>query len=62
MKSIRWRLSDFTGPPFFHRAANNSGTMVSTLDGLPENVRLPSEDEPEEERVFNFTLHLDNGY
>ena len=47
--------------PFFHRAANNSGTMVSTLDGSAEDVRLPSEDEPEEERVFNFTLHLDNG-
>ena len=47
--------------PFFHRAANNLGTMVSTLDGSPEGVRLPSEDELEEERVFNFTLHLDNG-
>ncbi len=47
--------------PFFHRAANNSATMVSTLDGTPEDVRLPSEDEPEEERIFNFTLHLDNG-
>lgn len=47
--------------PFFHRAANNLGTMVSTLDGSAEDVRLPSEDEPEEERVFNFTLHLDNG-
>ena len=47
--------------PFFHRAANNSAMMVSTLDGIPEGIRLPSEDEPEEERVFNFTLHLDNG-
>ena len=47
--------------PFFHRAANNTATIVSTLDGSPEDVRLPSEDEPEEERVFNFTVHLDNG-
>ena len=47
-------------PPFFHRAANNLATVTSTLDGSPEDVRLP-EDEPEEERVFNFTLHLDNG-
>ena len=47
--------------PFFHRAANNSAMMVSTLDGTPEDIRLPSDDEPEEERVFNFTLHLDNG-
>ena len=47
--------------PFFHRAANNSAAMVSTLDGSPEDVRLPSEDEPEEEVIYNFTLHLDNG-
>ncbi len=47
--------------PFFHRAANNSATMVSTLDGTPEDVRLPSEDEPDEERVYAYTLHLDNG-
>ena len=48
-------------PPFFHRAANNLATVTSTLDGTPEDVRLPTEDEPEEERIFNFTLHLDNG-
>jgi hypothetical protein len=48
-------------PPFFHRAANNLATMVSTLDGSPEDVRLPSEDEPEEERVYTYTLNLDNG-
>ncbi len=48
-------------PPFFHRAANSLATVISTLDGSPEDVRLPSEDEPEEERIFNFTLHLDNG-
>ena len=47
-------------PPFFHRATNNLATMVSTLDGSPENVRLPSGDE-HEERIFNFTLHLNNG-
>ena len=47
--------------PFFHRAANNLAMMVSTLDGLPEDVRLPSEEEPEEERVYTYTLHLDNG-
>ena len=33
-------------PPFFHRAANNLATMTSTLDGSPEDVRLPSEDDP----------------
>lgn len=48
-------------PPFFHRAANNLATMVSTLDGSPEDVRLPTEDEPEEERVYTYTLNLDNG-
>lgn len=48
-------------PAFFHRAANNLATMVSTLDGSPEDVRLPSEDEPEEERVYTYTVHLDNG-
>ena len=47
--------------PFFHRASNNLATMVSTLDGTPEDVRLPTEDGPAEERVYNFTLHLDNG-
>ena len=47
--------------PFFHRSANNLATMTSTLDGSPEDVRLPTEDEPEEDRVYNFTLHLDNG-
>ncbi len=47
--------------PFFHRAADNLATMVSTLDGLPEDVRLPTEDEPEEERVYTYTLDLDNG-
>ncbi len=44
-------------PPFFHRAANNLATMVSTLDGTPEDVRLPSE----EESGYTYTLHLDNG-
>ena len=44
-------------PPFFHRAANNLATMVSTLDGIPEDVRLPSE----EESGYTYTLHLDNG-
>ena len=48
-------------PPFFHRAANNLATVTSTLDGSPEDVRLPSEDEPQEERVYIYTLHLDNG-
>ncbi len=47
--------------PFFHRAANNLATVTSTLDGSPEDVRLPSEDEPEEERVYTYTLNLDNG-
>ena len=47
--------------PFFHRAANNLATVTSTLDGSPEDVRLPTEDEPEEERVYTYTLHLDNG-
>ncbi len=47
--------------PFFHRAANNLATVTSTLDGSPEDVRLPSEDEPEEERVYTYTVHLDNG-
>ena len=46
--------------PFFHRATNSLSTVVSTLDGSPEDIRLP-EDQPEEERVFNFTVHLDNG-
>ena len=48
-------------PPFFHRAANNLATVTSTLDGSPEDVRLPTEDEPEEERVYTYTVHLDNG-
>ena len=48
-------------PPFFHRAANNLATVTSTLDGSPEDVRLPTEDEPEEERIYTYTLHLDNG-
>ena len=48
-------------PPFFHRAANDLATVTSTLDGSPEDVRLPTEDDLEEERVYNFTLHLDNG-
>ena len=48
-------------PPFFHRAANNLATVTSTLDGSPEDVRLPTEDEPEEERVYTYTLHLDGG-
>ena len=43
--------------PFFHRAANNLATMVSTLDGTPEDVRLPSEEESD----YAYTLHLDNG-
>ena len=43
--------------PFFHRAANNLATMVSTLDGTPEDVRLPSEKESD----YTYTLHLDNG-
>ncbi len=47
--------------PFFHRAANNLGTMTSTLDGSSEDVRLPTEDELEEERVYTYTVHLDNG-
>ena len=47
--------------PFFHRASNNLATMVSTLDGTPEDVRLPTEDEPEEERIYTYTLNLDNG-
>ena len=47
--------------PFFHRAANNLATVTSTLDGSPEDVRLPTEDEPEEERVYTYTVHLDNG-
>ena len=46
-------------PPFFHRAANNLATMVSTLDGSPEDVRLPSADDTEYE--FIFTLHLNKG-
>ena len=48
-------------PPFFHRAANNLATVTSTLDGTPEDVRLPTEEEPEEERVYTYTVHLDNG-
>lgn len=47
-------------PAFFHRAASNLATVTSTLDGSPEDVRLPSEDEPEE-RVYSYTVHLDNG-
>ena len=35
--------------------------MTSTLDGSPEDVRLPTEDEPDEERVYTYTVHLDNG-
>ena len=31
--------------------------MVSTLDGTPEDVRLPSEEESD----YTYTLHLDNG-
>ena len=45
-------------PPFFHRAANNLAAMVSTLDGSPEDVKLPSADDPDE---FIFTLHLNKG-
>ena len=48
-------------PPFFHRAADNLATVTSTLDGSPEDVRLPTEDEPEEERIYTYTLQLDNG-
>ena len=48
-------------PPFFHRAANNLATVTSTLDSSPEDVRLPSEDALEEERVYTYTVHLDNG-
>ena len=48
-------------PPFFYRAANNLATVTSTLDGSPEDVRLPTEDEPEEERIYTYTVHLDNG-
>ena len=44
-------------PPFFHRATNNLATMTSTLDGSPEDVRLPSEEESD----YTYTLHLDNG-
>lgn len=44
-------------PPFFHRAANNLATVTSTLDGSPEDVRLPSEEESD----YTYTLHLDNG-
>ena len=47
--------------PFFRRAANNLATVTSTLDGSPEDVRLPTEDEPEEERIYTYTVHLDNG-
>ena len=46
-------------PPFFHRAANNLATMVSTLDGSVEAVKLPGEDDAEDE--FIFTLHLNKG-
>ena len=46
--------------PFFYRATNSLSTMVSTLDGSPEDVRLPG-NEPEEERVYTYTLHIDNG-
>ena len=45
-------------PPFFHRAANNLGTMTSTLDGSPEDVKLPSADDAGE---FTFTVHLNRG-
>ncbi len=45
-------------PPFFHRAANNLATMVSTLDGSPEDIKLPSTDDTEE---FIFTLLLNKG-
>ena len=48
-------------PAFFHRAANNLATVTSTLDGVPEDVRLPTEEEPEEERVYTYTVDLDNG-
>ena len=48
-------------PPFFHRAANNLATVTSTLDGSPEDVRLPTEEGPEEERAYTYTVHLDNG-
>ena len=47
--------------PFFHRAANDLATVTSTLDGTPEDVRLPTEEAPEEERVYTYTLQLDNG-
>ena len=46
-------------PPFFHRAVNNLATMVSTLDGSSEDVRLPSEDDAEDK--FTFTLDLNRG-
>ena len=48
-------------PAFFHRAADNLATVTSTLDGIPEDVRLPTEEEPEEERVYTYTVDLDNG-
>ena len=46
-------------PPFFQRAANNLATMVSTLDGSAEAVKLPGEDDTEDK--FIFTLHLNKG-
>jgi hypothetical protein len=45
-------------PPYFHRAVNNLATMVSTLDGSPEDVELPEEIPLGE---FAFTLALNRG-
>ena len=45
-------------PPYFHRAVNDLATMVSTLDGSPEDVELPEELPPGE---FSFTLTLNKG-
>ena len=47
-------------PPYFHRAADNRATMVSTLDGSPENVELPTAEELAMGK-FTFTLNANKG-
>jgi hypothetical protein len=43
--------------PYFHRSVNNLATMVSTLDGSIEDVRLPEEEGERPELTFTLTLN-----
>lgn len=44
-------------PPYYERAVTNLATMISTLDGSVEDVRLPEEDAELAELTFTLTLN-----